>query len=46
MSSFVRWVDALGQISSALLLLLWAIARTVAKIVDHLLRIAMSVLSP
>ena len=46
MSSSVRLVDALGQIIGALFLLLWAIVRTMAKIFDYMLRVAMSVLSP
>jgi hypothetical protein len=46
MSSSVRLVDALGQILGALFLLLWAIVRTCAKVLDYLFRVAMSVLSP
>ena len=46
MSSSVRLVDALGQILGALLLLLWAVVRTMAKIFDNMFRIAMSLLSP
>ena len=46
MSSSVRLVDALGQILGALFLLLWAIARTCAKVLDYLFCVAMSVLSP
>jgi hypothetical protein len=46
MSSSVRLVDALGQLIGALLLLVWVIARTCAKVLDYLFRVAMSVLSP
>lgn len=46
MSSSVRLVDTLGQLIGAFLLLLWAIARTIAKIMDYLFRVAMSVLNP
>lgn len=46
MSSSVRLVDAFGQLIGALFLLMWAIARTCAKVFDYFFRIAMSVLSP
>jgi len=46
MSSSARIVDSLAQICGALLLLVWAIARTCAKVLDYLFRVAMSVLSP
>ena len=50
MSSSVRIVDALAQICAAicaaLFLLVWAIARTCAKVLDYLFRVALSVLSP
>lgn len=46
MSSSVKIVDALGQVFGALFLLLWAIARTMAKIFDYMFRVAMSLLSP
>lgn len=41
--SSVSIIDAIGQIVGALLLLLWAICRTMAKIFEYFFRIAMSV---
>ena len=46
MSSLVKIVDALGQVIGALFLLMWAVARSMAKIFDYLFRVAMSLLSP
>jgi len=46
MSSSVKIVDALGQVFGALFLLLWAVVRSMAKILDYLFRVAMSLLSP
>ena len=42
--SSVSIIDAIGQIVGALLLLLWVICRSVAKIFDYFFRIVMSVL--
>jgi hypothetical protein len=46
MSSSTRIVDTIAGILGVLGLLLWVLIRTIAKILDYLVHVAMSVLCP
>ena len=46
MSSSTRIIDMIAGILGVLCLLLWILMRTIAKILDYLVNVAMSVLSP